>query len=77
MIGEGDMIAIRHTWRGTHEGEFAGLDPTGKQVRGTGMVFTRFEDGKVIEDRSVDDTLGLLQQLGASNHSETDPSFNF
>lgn len=64
MITEGDTVAIRYSWRGTHEGEFMGIEPTGKRVEGTGMVFVRFEDGKVREDWIIDDSLGLLRQLG-------------
>ena len=64
MIAEGDTVAVRYTWRGTHEGELEGIEPTGTQVEGTGMAFVRFEDGKVREGWILDNTLGLLQQLG-------------
>lgn len=64
VITEGDTAAIRYTWRGTHEGELMGIEPTGTEVEGTGMAFSRFEDGKAQEDWIVDDVLGLLRQLG-------------
>src|SRR3569832_86079 len=32
VIGEG-KVAIRVTWTGTHEGNFFGIPPTGKQVK--------------------------------------------
>ncbi len=32
IIAEGDNVVKRTTWRGTHQGEFLGIAPTGKQV---------------------------------------------
>jgi steroid delta-isomerase-like uncharacterized protein len=64
MIAEGDRVVNRHTYRGTHTGEFFGIPPTGKPVSGTGIVVTRFANGKGVEAWSNYDDLGLLQQLG-------------
>lgn len=64
MISEGETVAIKYTWRGTHEGELMGIEPTGREVEASGMAFSRFEDGKIREDWVLDDTLGLFQQLG-------------
>jgi steroid delta-isomerase-like uncharacterized protein/deazaflavin-dependent oxidoreductase (nitroreductase family) len=64
MVAEGDMVAIRNTWRGTHQGTFQGLPPTGKQVMFTGSDFFRFVDGKIAEQWADLDALGLMQQLG-------------
>lgn len=64
IITEDDTVAVRYSWRGTHQGELMGIEPTGKQVEGTGMVFVRFENGKVREDWIIDDSFGLFQQLG-------------
>lgn len=36
----------------------------GRRVRFNGITISRFEDGKIVEDWSVTDTLGLLRQLG-------------
>ncbi len=65
LIAEGDTVALRSTQRGTHEGEFMGIEPTGKQIEVENMVFARFEDGKVVERWIQSDRLGLMQQLGA------------
>jgi len=35
-----------------------------RRVRFTGITISRFEDGRIVEDWSVTDTLGLLRQLG-------------
>jgi steroid delta-isomerase-like uncharacterized protein/deazaflavin-dependent oxidoreductase (nitroreductase family) len=64
MVAEGDMVAIRNTWRGTHQGDFQGLPATGKHVMFTGSDFFRLVDGKVAEQWADLDALGLMQQLG-------------
>ncbi|MFQ5821863.1 MAG: ester cyclase [Candidatus Heimdallarchaeota archaeon] len=64
MIAEGDKVAHRWTATGTHKGEFMGIAPTDKQVTMTGIVISHMADGKVVEDWSESDKLGMLQQLG-------------
>lgn len=63
LFGERDKVAVRFTMRGTHEGEFMGAPPTGKEVTVTGIVIERVEDGKVAENWVERDNLGLLKQL--------------
>jgi len=65
LIAEGDKVAVRQTWRGTHTGNFLGIPPTGKQVAFTSTEFYRVADGKLAEEWIELDMLGLLQQLGA------------
>jgi steroid delta-isomerase-like uncharacterized protein len=65
LIAEGDKVVFRETWRGTHQGAFQGIPPTGKQVTFTGMAICRIVGGKIAEEWAVHDDLGLLQQLGA------------
>jgi predicted ester cyclase len=64
MIAEGDKVVARLTARGTHQGAFLGIPPTGKQGTGTGIEINRITGGKSIEHWVEMDTLGLLQQLG-------------
>jgi len=64
VIGEGDKVVTRQTLHGTHTGDLMGIPPTGKQVSSTGIIITRLENGKAVEQWTNYDDLGLLQQLG-------------
>ena len=64
QIAEGDKVVTRWTGRGTHQGAFMGIPPTGKRVTVTGINIVRFENGKAVEGWSNFDALGMLQQLG-------------
>src|SRR5215203_326284 len=64
MISEGDKVVARLTVRGTHQGEFMGITPTGNQVTFTGIDIVRIADGKVVERWGNFDDLGMMQQLG-------------
>jgi predicted ester cyclase len=63
-VGEGDLVAQRVHFAGTHTGEFQGLPPTGKKVEFSGLELNRFVDGRVAEHWFELDALTLLQQLG-------------
>jgi steroid delta-isomerase-like uncharacterized protein len=64
QIAEGDTVVTRWTSRGTHQGEFQGIPPTGKHVTLTGVVIDRIAHGKLAETWFHADTLGMMQQLG-------------
>jgi len=64
-ISEGDRVVHRWTARGTHEGAFQGIPPTGKQITLRGISIYRLANGKLVEGWTTADLLGLLQQLGA------------
>lgn len=65
LIAEGDRVVARHTFTGTHDGEFMGVAPTGRTVRIQEIDIGRIEDGKIAEHWGLADVLGLMQQLGA------------
>jgi steroid delta-isomerase-like uncharacterized protein len=65
IIAEGDRVALRYTLQGTHDGELMGLGATGQRVSSDGMVFARFDNGRVVERWGIQDMLTLLQQIGA------------
>ncbi len=64
QITEGDKVASRFEWTGTHQGNFLGIPATGKAVRVWGMVIDRLEDGRIKDTRIIMDTLGMMGQLG-------------
>jgi steroid delta-isomerase-like uncharacterized protein len=64
QVVEGGTVATRWTGTGTHEGDFFGVAPTGKQVTVTGISIDRVVDGKVVEDHTNWDMFGLMVQLG-------------
>jgi predicted ester cyclase len=64
-VVEGDKVASRITWRGTHVGSFLGLPATGKAVRFSSMHLLRFENGLATEWWGVPDLYGALTDLGA------------
>jgi predicted ester cyclase len=64
FVAEGDKVALRFTFKGTHTGDFQGIPPTGKPVTISGSVVDRIVDGKIVEHWSLIDTMGLMQQLG-------------
>jgi steroid delta-isomerase-like uncharacterized protein len=66
LIAEGDKVAARFTMRGTHNGTFFGVPPSGKKIEVKAMNFYRITDGKIVEEHGQPDLLGLLQQIGAA-----------
>ncbi len=69
MLAEGDRVAVRWRAQGTQTGPLAGpggsLPATGRQAIVTGINIVRIADGRIVEDSSEFDALGMLQQLGA------------
>ena len=65
MLADGDKVAMRLVWHGTHTGSFFGIPATGKLVEVQGTHIVRIEDSKVIEHWGNDDDLGLMRQIGA------------
>ena len=59
----GDIVAARWAARGTSQGNFLILPPTGKTVEYTGVSMYRIEDGKIAEIWETRNTLGIMRQL--------------
>jgi serine phosphatase RsbU (regulator of sigma subunit) len=63
QIAKGDKVVSRGTIRGTHQGEFRGMAPTGEEVDIPGMAVFRFSsEGKVVESWDSYDQLSLMRQ---------------
>ena len=70
ILASGDKTWARITGRGTHQGTFMGILPTGKSVVVTVMDECRFEDGKIVEHWGVADQLAVMAEIGALPRSE-------
>ena len=64
-VAEADKVATRWSARGTHAGEIAGIAATGKEVTVSGLTLSTLERGKIVEQWTTWDRLGMLVQLGA------------
>ena len=64
-IAEGDLVVMSITARGTHQGEFFGIPPTGKPVEVQAISIVRVVDGKIQEYSLAWNSLNVLLQLGA------------
>ncbi len=64
LIAAGDKVIVRFFYKGTHEGEFLSVPATGNKVEMGGIIITRIENGKIVEDRDESDMFGFMQQLG-------------
>lgn len=64
LVASGDKVVISITLNGTHTGDLMGIPATGKSLSVHGMVLSRLEDGKIIEEWEILDMLGMFQQLG-------------
>ena len=62
VIAEGDRVTARVTMRGTHQGEFQGIAPTGKRVEVRALDMFCIEDGKIVEHWGhADDPSAILR----------------
>ena len=64
MIAEGETVATRLTFRGTHTGNFLSIPATGKQVAVPALDMARYANGKLVEHWGGPDQMSLMQQLG-------------
>jgi steroid delta-isomerase-like uncharacterized protein len=67
-IAENDRVVTRWTVQGTHQGEYVGIAPTGKQVKITGIDIFRVVEGKIVELWAEVDMPGMMEQLAPHDH---------
>ncbi len=70
-IAEGDYVVQYLSTSGTHSGPLGNIPATGKKTNVTGVIISKFEDGKVVETWSLWDQLSLMQQIGVVPMPET------
>ena len=64
QVAERDLVAVRWTARGTNTGTGNGLPATGRAVQITGTTLFRMDDGRIAEEWTCANSLGLMRQLG-------------
>ena len=64
LLAQGDRVAQRWRAMGTHTGEFMGVPATGKEIEFTGTSVYTVRDGEIVEDWTLFDAVGIMQQLG-------------
>jgi len=63
-IADGEYVVQHLRAIGTNTGPFNGMPATGKKANTTGVMTTKFDNGKIVEVWSFFDNLTLMQQLG-------------
>jgi predicted ester cyclase len=63
MVVEGDKVAVYWTGRGTHEGEWQGIAPTGRQISVDGVDIEYLSDGKIVNEEGIIDMMSMMRQL--------------
>ena len=58
-----DKVEVCWTVRGTHQGDFAGLAPTGRRIQMSGRHIERVIAGKIVERWGESDHESLMMQL--------------
>ena len=64
LLGESDQVGVRWTGQATHGGPFMGIPPTEKKIQITGIALVRIEGGRIAEEWTEMDNLGMLRQVG-------------
>ena len=64
VVAAGDEVAVRLTFRGTHQEEYLGLPATGLTIEYVSHEFYRITGGLVTEEWICSDTATLFRQLG-------------
>jgi predicted ester cyclase len=62
---DGDVVTTYKTYRGTQQGEFLGIAPTGREIQFETVDAMRVRSGKISEHWGVANLFSVLQQLGA------------
>jgi steroid delta-isomerase-like uncharacterized protein len=70
LIAEGDRVAFRCRYEGTHTADFMGVPASGKHISVVGVGVMRVADGKVAEFWVSPDRMSLMEQIGALPRQE-------
>ena len=65
LVGEGEIVTARLTYRGTHTGQFLSLPASGLKVEFASQVQHRIKYDKIVETWQIEDWLSVLTMLKA------------
>lgn len=65
QIAEGEWVVTRVTARGTHQGVWLGMRPTGEKVEVVAVNIDRVVGGRIVEHGGAADLLGPFLEIGA------------
>lgn len=63
LIAEGDKVFLRSTMTGTHDGDYKGIEPTGRHISTECAEVFRVVDGKFAGYWCLTNVAGLTRQL--------------
>jgi steroid delta-isomerase-like uncharacterized protein len=63
VVSSGDRMALRWEARGTHQGEYLGVQGTGRSVTYGGITLYELRDGRIARVWVAADLLSLLRRL--------------
>ena len=64
IFGQEDKIVKHWNFKGTHDGDFFGVLPTGKKVDVSGTTLVKMKNGKIASEQDYFDLLDFYTQLG-------------
>ncbi|MBW4693819.1 MAG: ester cyclase [Lyngbya sp. HA4199-MV5] len=67
VLAEDDKVVSYGTFMGTQHGEILGIAPMGHQVKFSIVQIDQLADGKIVEHRTIGDSLTMVQQLRGEN----------
>lgn len=65
IFGEGDRVAVRLTFRGTHTAPFLGIETTGRKVSFSSVELYRVSGDQIAEEWVSPDISSLMAQITA------------
>jgi predicted ester cyclase len=63
LIAEDDRVFVRSTVTGTHDGEYKGIAPTGRNIATDSAEVFRLSGGKIVGYWCLMNVAGLMRQL--------------
>ena len=64
ILSDGDRVVTQLLMEGTHQGAWMGIPASGKKMQIRMFTIHRVEQGKIVEDWVLVESLGFFQQLG-------------